>query len=227
MLPMIRWTAVWTALPAVFFLGGSAAGQMLNTTVPAGQLRSGSFEDFAFTWSLRGDRFFAQSGGPPRVPFGNAVAGSGLRGGGLAAGGGIRGSLGFSLAQGSSQTVTSSAATVTALPGAPAAISSQTIRPFVTGVTPIVGGFRYGDPIRDNAGSQMWRAYSDYQSRQLQQRAMAAAEAKQANAQESFDRGLRAERDGDLRRARANYRRALGWDQGPLRQRILQRLQRF
>ncbi len=227
MLPMVRWIAVSTALLAVLSGGRSASAQPLNTTVPAGQIRSGVYENFALTWSLRGDRFFARSGRPPRVPFGNPDPRSGLRSGFSAAVGGVRGSLGLSLAQGSSRTVTSSAASVTALPGSAAAINAQTIRPFVTGVTPIVGGFGYGDPIRDNAGSQLWRAYSDYQSRQLQQRAQAAAEAKQAKAQESFDRGLRAERDGDLRQARANYRRALGWDQGPLRQRILLRLQRF
>ena len=222
---MIRWIVFIAALAAMPFVGRTVRAQMIQSTVPAGQVRSGFFEQSAFSWSLRGDQFFAQSGAPARVPFGNPDANAGLRGGVATTGGGVSGSLGFSFAQGSSRSISSSSASVTTLDGHPGAIASQTIRPFVTGVTPIVGG--YGNPVRDNAASQMQQAYQQRYSQQWQQRVLAAAKAKQVKAKEAFDRGVRAEQEVNLRQARANYRRALGLDQGPLRQQILLRLQRF
>lgn len=224
---MTRGIALAIVSFGVLCSGQAARAQPVQSAVPANEIHSGFNEHSAFTWSLQGDRFFAHSGAAPAVPFGNADANAGLRGGVFGGRGGVSGSLGFSYAQGSSRSISSSSASVTALDGYPGVIASQTVRPFVTGITPIIAGNGYGNPVRENVASQMQRSYGQINARRLQRQATAAAEAKQVKAQQAFERGVLAEQEGNLRQARANYRRALGFDQGPLRQQLVLRLQRF
>ena len=108
--------------------------------------------------------------------------------------------------------------------GVPGTISSQTISPFVTGITPVVGGYSYGNPTQDNVSSQMFQSHQASQAAYLQSRLNANAKAKQERANEAFQRAVRADEQGNLRMARANYRIALGSDQGVLRQQILMRM---
>lgn len=126
--------------------------------------------------------------------------------------------------QSSNQSITSTSASVTSLDGFPASISSQTIRPFVTGITPVVSGYAYGVPTRDNSSQQMFQANQQSQREYLRSRAAANANAKQERALQSAQRGWRAEQSGNLRQARANYRSALAAAQGPLRFQIMQRM---
>lgn len=126
--------------------------------------------------------------------------------------------------QSSNQTITSTSASVTSLDGFPASISSQTIRPFVTGFTPVVSGYVYGVPTRDNSSQQMFQANQQSQREYLSARAAANANAKQERAFQSAQRGWRAEQSGNLRQARANYRSALAVAQGTLRFQIMQRM---
>ena len=204
---------------------GNLAAQPLITGIPNQQLNDSYYESFGVNWALRGPNFFANFGGPPLLPaFGNADPNAGLRGGAAFQRGGVSGSLGFQFAQGSNRSITSSTPSVTTLNGAPGSASFQTIRPFVTGITPVVGGYSYGNPVRDNASSRATRAYREGQAAYLQSRVQANLLAKQKRAQEAFDRGKKAEQDGNLRMARANYRNALAADQGPLRQEILLRM---
>lgn len=201
--------------------------QMIHTASPAVQMQSGFHENMALGWSINGKNFFANSGAPPSVPFGGADPNAALSGGVGFSGGGVRGSLGFSFGQGSRQSISSTTPSITTQNGSPGNISSQTIRPFVTGVTPVIGGYSYGVPTRDNVSRQMLQSYQQGQRVELNRRAAANARSKQQHAQESFARGVRAEEDGNLRMARANFRRALALDQGPLRQEILRRLKRY
>lgn len=126
--------------------------------------------------------------------------------------------------QSSNQTITSTSASVTSLDGFPASIASQTIRPFVTGFTPVVSGYAYGTPTRDNSSQQMFQANQQSQMNYLRSRAAANANVRQDRAMQSFQRGWRAEQSGNLRQARANYRSALAVAQGPLRVQVLQRM---
>ncbi|MEM6472142.1 MAG: hypothetical protein AAF802_21450 [Planctomycetota bacterium] len=214
----------------IFFLlmiygGKFSFAQPLVTGVPFQTNNSSFFEQTGVTWSLQGNNFFANFGGPPPVPFfGNPDPNSGLRSGFGFSGGGLRGSLGFSFAQGSSRSSVSTTPSVTTMNGYPGSISSQTIRPFVTGITPVVGGYSYGRPTEDNIGAQVFRSHQASQAAYLQSRLQAGARAKQNRANEAFERGQRAEERGDLKMARANYRQALAADQGVLRPQILTRM---
>ena len=58
----------------------------------------------------------------------------------------------------------------------------------------------------------------------VQQRRIANANVKQERAYTDFERGLKAEEEGNLKMARANYRNALGAAQGQLRIEILKRM---
>lgn len=199
----------------------NADAQMVNTATPFQNFGSGYYEQSGVRWSLQGPNFFANFGGGVLPPFGNADPNSGLRTGLGFSSGGINGSLGFNFAQGSHRSMTSTTPSVTTMNGYPGTITSQTIRPFVTGVTPIVGGNAYGAPTSENLSSQMFNSHQRAQAMQMRSRLTAGAQAKQNRAAEAFNRGLLADSEGNLRKARANYRRALAADQGPLRQQIL------
>lgn len=211
---------------ATEFIGApTAEAQMVQTSTPFQTFGSSFSEQSGVRWTLRGPNFFANSGGGVLPPFGNPDPNAGLRTGfGFGGGGGIRGSLGFNFAQGSSRTMTSTTPSITTMDGYPGTITSQTIRPFVTGVTPVIGGNAYGAPSTHNVSSQMFSSHQQAQSMQRRSRAQSGIQAKQQKAVEAFERGTQAESEGDLQTARANYRKALAADQGPLRQQIIMKM---
>lgn len=223
-------------LSLVSVLLGSATcfGQAIATQVPGNQISSGFSEVNQVQWSLQGPGFFADFGGaglggavaPPIIgpPIAGPPATGGLRTGFGFAGGGVRGSLGLNMASGSSRSISSTSSSVTSLNGAPGSISSQVIRPFVTGVTPVIGSNSFGNPTRENVSSGLFGVQQQRQAAMAQARVAAAVQSKQKAAAEAYERGVRAEESGNLRTARANFRKALKLDQGPLRLQILARL---
>ncbi|MEO1528476.1 MAG: hypothetical protein AAFX06_23885 [Planctomycetota bacterium] len=220
--------ATLQALLSLFLiLVGSQAStaQQIVTSAPFQTLNNSFYEQTGINWSLRGPNFFANFGGPPLLPaFGGADPNAGLRTGFAFQRGGISGSLGLSLAQGSNRSSVSTTPSVTTMNGVPGNISSQTISPFVTGITPVVGGYSYGNPTQDNVSTQMFQSHQASQAAYLQSRLNANARAKQERADRAFERAVRADEQGNLKMARANYRIALGADQGVLRQQILLRM---
>ena len=122
------------------------------------------------------------------------------------------GSVGFEFGQGSRSILSSTSASITTLDGYPGSISVGTIRPFVTGVTPIVGDYRAAMPSSPVINQYYQRQQAYRHSQMLQ-----AAKAQQQQTLRALRRAQRAEEEGNLRMARANYRRALATAQGPLR----------
>ena len=151
-------------------------------------------------------------------PFGNFDPNAGLRTGVGFGGGGVSGNLGLTFNQGSSRSISSTTPSLTTTNGYPGSITSQTMRPFVTGITPVVGGqvLMPTQPPQPIA-QQTFNAYQQAQQNQIQQRAYAQADARQRKALEAFNRGQKAEAEGNLKMARANYRNALRGAQGELR----------
>lgn len=220
--------ACFYLIALLLFLGMRATpllAQPLTTGVPFQSINNSFYEQFGVNWSIQGPNFFANFGGPPPFPpFGSPDPNSGLRTGFGFQRGGVSGSLGLNLAQGSSRSIVSTTPSITTMNGAPGSISSQTLSPFVTGITPVIGGNSYGQPVEDNASRQMLRSHQESQAAYLQSRLHANAMVKQRRANEAFERAQRAEKQGNLRMARANYRQALAADQGVLRQQILLRM---
>jgi hypothetical protein len=157
-------------------------------------------------------------------PFGNFDPNAGLRTGVGFSSGRVSGSIGLNLAQGSSRSNVTTVPSVTTMNGYPGSISDQTMRPFVTSITPVVGG-RVLIPTQPPAPSPVLQAYYASQQSDLQNRRQANYDRTQKKAYEYFNRGLQAEEEEDLKKARANYRRALGTAQGELRQAIQRRMQ--
>lgn len=203
-------------------LAGTASGQMIHTQTPLQQGGSGFYESSGVNWSLRGRNFFASFGQGPLLPqFGNPTGDTGLRTGfGFGGGGGLSGNLGFNFSQGSSRGFSSTTPSLTTTNGYPGSIFSGTVRPFVTGFSPVVGDYSVAAPVSPEIA-----AYYQGQQADLQRRINAAANAKHAKTLEAYKRGLRAEEEGNLKMARANYKRALATANGPLRVEIYQRLQ--
>lgn len=198
--------------------------QMINTTTPLNQIGSSFFENTGVTWSIRGPNFFANFGGAAPPPFGNPDPNSGLRTGVGFSNGRTSGNLGFTFAQGSNRTLTSSAPSVTTMNGVPGSFTSQTIRPFVTGITPIVGDYPRLGAI-PGQGQEMSQAIQQAQQADFQRRASASSKARHQKALEYFNRGQRAEEEGNKKMARANYRLALHSAAGPLRMEVVKRMQ--
>ena len=148
---------------------------------------------------------------------------SGLRTGAAFQRGGVSGNLSFQFAQGSNRSITSTAPSITTMNGYPGSITSQTIRPFVTGVTPVVGD--YPTLSAAPAGQQMRAAVQQSQAFDIQQRIAKSNNKKQQKALEHFNRGQRAETEGNLKMARANYRIALANAQGLLRVEVIKKMQ--
>ncbi len=150
--------AVWTILLA---FSPAAMAQQINVTTPANSSGSSFFESIGTNFGFRlpagtgsGSRVvgllpggqvipnvtFSQNGFGSAIPaFGGFDPNAGLRFGfGSVGRGGGGFSLGFTLAQGSSRTSVSSAPSITIPNGGVGFITDGALRPFVTGVTPVV-----------------------------------------------------------------------------------------
>jgi len=123
----------------------------------------------------------------------------------------------FTFGQSSSRSLSSTSASVTTMDGVPGFIASTVTRPFVTCFMPIVG--EYPQPF-DAAG---YLAYQD------QQRRTAIEQSRQQRQERTLqmylNRAAHAEREGNVRMVRANYRRAIGLAGEPLKSVLKQRLQ--
>ena len=205
--------------------GVSSTGraQMIHTSVPFSSINSSYYETSGVNWSLRGPNWFANFGGrgPLLPPFGNADPNGGLRGGfAFGGGGGVSGSLGFQFGQGSSRSMTSTTPSLTTMDGVPGSMSAGVIQPFVVGYTPIVGNYvgavaplneanHTAAQIRDQQLSSLRQSQAVLQNRKLEQ---------------FLRRAARAEKDGNKRMARANYRSAIAIAPEPLRTQLQERL---
>ncbi len=204
-----------------------ANAQLIQQTIPNQNIGSSFFENNGVQWNVNGPGFFANFGGGNAIaPFGNPDPNAGLRTGVGIAGGGFSGGIGLNLAQGSSRSNVSTSASLTTTDGMPGYISSQTVRPFVTGIVPVVGGQAFTSSMPPLPPSPT-AAFGEYQRSQvadMQRRSAAHQESVQKKAQHAFERGQRAEEEGNLRMARANYQNALRTAQGSLRVEILMRM---
>jgi hypothetical protein len=103
-------------------------------------------ENFGITWGMRGNGWFFNSGGLPPIPFGLGGGGGASFGGGFG-GGGLNGGFQILAQQGSDTTLGSTSPSVTVMNGATGYFSDTTIRPFVTGLVPVVGNMPSAPPI--------------------------------------------------------------------------------
>lgn len=203
----------------------SVFGQMIYQDVTNNQLGSSYYESNSVGGFLQGRNWFFNFGGPglggqgPLLPAfgGSALAGGGgLSGGGRFNSGGVSGGLGFNFAQGSTRSATSTSAGVTTMDGFPGSIQSGTIRPFVTGFTPIVSG--YPQPVAAEAvQNQRQLAKLRQSQQQLQDRRL----------QTYLQRIRQAESSGNARMARSNYRSAIAITRGQLQSQLKRNLQVF
>ena len=199
-----------------------ASAQMIYTEVPFQNIQSSYSYGTSIGWSLQGRNWFANfgGGGPLLPPFGG-TPGGGLSGGFGFGGGGVRGNLGFQFGQSSSQSISSTTPSLTTMNGYPGSISSGVVRPFVTGFTPVVGGYAEATAPLD-ASAEM--------GRQIQQQQLSSLRQSQASLHaKKLDQYLRrieqAEKSGNKRMARANYRSAIAVAPEPLRSELRRRMQ--
>ena len=136
----MAWKVPWLLAIAMLVAAVRAEGARAQQTTigtPHPTVGHSFYEHFGTSWGIRGNGWFFQFGGGGAVPpFGgfdpNAGANFGFAG--------PNGFLNISAGQGSSSTFSGQAPMVTVMNGGSGAFFDQTLRPFVMGITPVVGG---------------------------------------------------------------------------------------
>lgn len=205
------------ALATLSSFRGYASAQMIGVTTPAQSLGSGFSESFGTSGSVRGPNWFMNNNLQVVPPFGPSIANTGTRGGFAFGGNGVSGNLGFHFAQGSDRSIVSSAPSVTLMDGQPGGIFSGQTRPFVMGVTPVVGAYQ------SMTGELSAMAAAD-QHAKLSAIAMANAERQHDKLRAYLVRAERAEAEGDWKMARANYKLAAPLAPEPMKSMIMEKL---
>ncbi len=159
---------------------------------------------------------------------GTPVIGQGISTGIGFGGNGIRGNLGLSMAQGSSQFMGGTTQSLTTANGIPGYIQVGEFVPFVTGVTPIVGssGVAYGPVVTAYPDPYSGAAAMMSQSNAVvMNNAMAnQVQWNQSRLQLYLRRAETAMKDRDLKRARANLALAVGYAPQPLKSQLQNQL---
>lgn len=123
------------------------AQQQVTVSTPMIGVRDQFYEHFGLGWGLYGNRpgqpWFLNFGGPMSAPppFGGYSPGSGLQFGMGRTWSGGGGYFNFVAEAGSQRSLTMSAPSVTMMNGSTGYIFDGTLRPFVTGLIPVVGGY--------------------------------------------------------------------------------------
>jgi hypothetical protein len=200
---------------AFIFSPFNVNAQMVTQGVGNIGLGSGFGESFGVGWWLHGPNFDFRTGGPPlQVPFGPQVQPSSIGPGFV--GNSFSGGLTLYGGQASTSSISGTSASVTSMDGFPGSIQSGTVRPFVTGFTPVVGQYPM-PPIDPTAAIRQT---------QLDKIAWSKMKSQNERLQQYLERAERAEKSGDLKMARANYRRALMLASPELQLQIRDRMKR-
>lgn len=191
----------------------SAAAQGVMTVIPSLSLGSGLSEHMSGGGSFTGPNWFANLNNQVASPLGSHLSNSGLSGGYRFVGGGVSGGINFQFAQGSSRSISGTSQSMTTAHGYPGHFFSGQVRPFVTGITPVVGAYPTADPTLHQLAAADWQA-------KRASIAQATAARENGHLRSYLLRAERAEAVGDLRMARANYRFAARLAAEPLRSAI-------
>lgn len=177
--------------------------QLIYQDATNNSLGASYFESHSVGGFLRGDNWFLNFGSGPSDPVRSS------RG---RASDGIR----FNFSQGSLRTITSTSVGVTTMDGFPGSIQSGTIRPFVTGFTPVVSTFP--QPVDTESVQNL---------RQLAKLRQSQNELRDQRLQTLLQRIHQAEASGNVRMAHANYRSAIAMTKGLLQRQLKQNMQAF
>jgi hypothetical protein len=134
-----RWLAAGAAMILLLIPASSASGQDITVGVPQQSLNDSYSEFFGigFRGASSDGRFFFNNGGPGALaPFGPAFSGGQMSGGGRLGGFGFGWNI-FA-GQGSDRSMIAQAPSLTVANGASGFFAHGAMRPFVTGIVPVV-----------------------------------------------------------------------------------------
>ncbi len=183
---------VFATLAAVLCLAGTASAQQVTIGTPMQNLNDSFYENFNIGWGFskagRGGNFFFNGPGPALPPFGghdpngDARLGVGFRGNGGS------GFFNLTAGQGRSSTLSHQTPFVTVPNGYGGSVSDTSIRPFVTGFTPVVGmgGPMMAPPVYQSplgaSQEEIYRNIQQIRAKQDQEAAKEARSTKQSDA---------------------------------------------
>lgn len=220
---MLKYRVIFAFLICVWAIPAShSRAQMIHTATPFQSIGSSYSEGGSIAWSLQGNNWFANFGGagPLLPPFGPVDPGGGIRGGLGFVGDDVSGSLRFQFGQSSHRSNVSTTPSLTLTDGVPGSISSGVLQPFVIGFTPVVGNYamatapltqaeNFSQQLAQSQRSALIQSQIEQQDRKLAQ---------------YLQRAERAEKEGNKRMSRANYRLAIAIAAEPLRSELRRRM---
>ncbi|QDS88164.1 hypothetical protein EC9_23520 [Rosistilla ulvae] len=206
-------------IAAAMLIGAPPAwGQQLHTVSPLQNIGDSFHEHVGIGWGLRGPGWFVNvPNGVGGAALGGSDPNAGLSGGFAGRRGNVSGNLGFQWSQGSNRSMSTVSPSLTTLDGYPGSLFSGSVRPFVTSVTPAVSSFTAPNEGIRQAGVQRQQATLDSIAEKKGQ-------VRNEKAERYWDRALRAEQQGNLKMARANYRLALPHASEPMYSEIVRRM---
>jgi len=203
------------ALLAIF--GRHGIAQQIGTTVASAAIDSSYSESNSINWSVMGPGWSASINNQAPSPLGQNSPNNGTSGGFGFGGNGVSGSLGFQFAQGSDRTLSGTSQSMTNLNGNPGSFFSGSVRPFVIGVTPVVGGYPTGQSDIANIAAAS-------QQQRLSSIAQGNLDRRHEKLRAYLRRAERAESESNWKMARANYGLAIRLADEPLRSMIQTKL---
>lgn len=229
MFPMLFRLSLLSLLPLLTlgFASAQANFNLPNDTQSTG-VSSGFGENNSTAFNLGGPGWSFSNNLNVSSSVGTPFVGQGMSTGIGFVGNGLHGSLGLNLAQGSSQFMGGTTQSLTTSNGVPGYVQVGEFVPFVTGVTPIVGGngvgygpvvTTYPDPY-GNAAAMMSQSNAIVMNNAMANQ----AQWNQTRLQLYMRRAEMAMKDRDIKRARANLALAAGYAPQPLKAQLQNQL---
>lgn len=139
------------AVVVVMALARGAVAQQVNVGTPYGNGGHSFYENIGLGWGMSGNGWSFNFPGPVAPPFGGGGTGGGASFGGGFGGGGFR----LTAEQGASRSFSSQSPSVTVMNGGMGYFSDTQIRPFVTGLVPVVGNMPTAPPLLPMVGNEV------------------------------------------------------------------------
>ncbi|MFV0442331.1 MAG: hypothetical protein ACK5Q5_02035 [Planctomycetaceae bacterium] len=130
-----------------------ASAQQVTIRVPQQSISSGYYEYIGSRWVYFGPGFGFSFGGQPLPTYGGFNPNAGLDGGFPFGSGGTGGQFNFSAVAGGSTAFTTTTPMLTVTNGVPGSITAGQFTPFVTGISPVLGGGLATNPAFNNLGA--------------------------------------------------------------------------
>jgi hypothetical protein len=182
---MLRAIVLTAASTLVAAACGEARGQYSAIAAPFNNVGESYYENIGISWGASGPNWFFNNGGLGAAvpPFGGHDPGADANFGFAGRSGNTNFFFNLRAGQGSSRTFTSETPSIVVPNGGTGTLFHGQVRPFVTGIVPVVGGYPTGFAPRPSVVSPLAERLSRLQAEQALEGQAAARKAAEAEAE--------------------------------------------